>query len=120
MSIADTEAMRAAADLAEALHRAMDAFTLRYDSTVETGEIHKAQVRLGELLSKVDIALDANGANCQMTVEVSNDGSEWHQTDTQTLSSDQEIYQYDLAWRYVRAYANQNLGKIEISAKGIE
>lgn len=120
MSAGNQEAMQPAEELAAAIDRALDAFALRFDSTVETGEIHKARIDLGEVLSKVDIALDANGANCTMTVEVSNDGSEWTQIDTQSLSDSEEVFQYDLAWRYVRAYADQNLGKIEISAKGME
>lgn len=91
----------------------------RADATTEAGETDAAQVFLGDNRSNVDIFHLASGGSSQMTVEVSNDGHEWYQKDQQSQTDASNIYEYDVPWLYVQAYADQSLGKIEISAKDV-
>lgn len=105
--------------LSSAIDEYFDEISHVGDSTIENGEMNAAEVYLGDVTRHVDVFFRADGANSQMTVEVSTDGAEWHQFDTQTHSDSSEIYQYDAAWRYIRAYTDQNIGKIEISSKGM-
>jgi hypothetical protein len=68
----------------------------------------------------VDVAYDTSGA-ASLTVEVSSDASNWHALEG-TPSPDSAVnlvYPTDTAFRYVRAYLDQNRNEVEISAKGI-
>lgn len=91
----------------------------RGDATVENTKANPAIVNLGPIITAVDIFFKADGSNSQMTVEVSTDKAEWYVFDQQTLSDSSDVFQYDVSWRWIRAWTDQNIGKIEISAKGI-
>lgn len=108
-------------EVTEASWRAVEALESEdgalVDGTSDTGETEAAKVELGPT-TNVDIHFASNGTNAQMTVQVSEDGFEWHDLDTQTQSDAQAIHSYDVPWGYVRAFCDQNLQEIVISAKG--
>jgi hypothetical protein len=100
-------------------------FTAREPITVidsGTGAANAAQLDLGTEGGRVpvDIAYDTTGS-ADLTVEVSSDGSNWHELEGTPAPSSAVnlVYQTDTAFRYVRAYLDQNRTEVEISAKGV-
>lgn len=87
-----------------------------------TGSASAAQLDLGTEGGRVpvDVAYDTSGS-ADLTVEVSSDGSNWHEIDgtPSPTAAENFVFQTDTAFRYVRAYLNQNRNEVEISAKGV-
>lgn len=88
-------------------------------TTTGTGSANAASVDLGQYIRHFSINFDSSGSS-SLTVEVSTDNSSWRSFDSQSFSSaNQDIYEYNTAFRYVRAYVDQNINRVEISARGI-
>lgn len=115
--MADGEALREFTQAVDRLVQALDLIKTKKGQTTDPGIGDAAVVELGPLRRLVDIHFDTNGTST-MTVEVSNDGHEWHQFDTQDLTDDQDIFQLDVPWEWIRAHADQNVDKIEITSQG--
>lgn len=88
------------------------------DTTTSTGSGSAAQLDLGDNRKDVDVFYDTSGS-ATVTIEVSKNASDWRQFNAENpTSAKKELIQMDTSYRHVRAYADQNLNRIELSSKG--
>lgn len=91
-------------------------------TTDSTGSGNAAAVYVPQARSTVSVGWDVNGA-ATISVEVSHDGSTWfdrtHDVVTsQPSGAEEKAETFSTGFQHVRAYANQNLTALAISAKG--
>lgn len=85
-----------------------------------TGSANAAQLDLGSLRKDVDVHVNTSG-DATLTVEVSTDASTWREFDTVSYTGgDVRMEQYEIAYRHVRAYLNQNRTLVELASKGTD
>lgn len=83
-----------------------------------TGAPNAAQLDLGRSRRRTDIHVDTSGP-ATLAVEVNVGGGDWLEYDTVSYSSaTTEVEAFDIAFKLVRAYLDQNRNGITMSAKG--
>ena len=88
------------------------------DQTTSVGASNAAQLALGPHRKAVDVFYDVSGA-ATVSLEVSTDGATWRQLHAEALdAAGSDILQFETAYQYIRAYADQNLNTLEIASKG--
>jgi hypothetical protein len=87
-------------------------------STNDTGSNNAASIDAAGL-SELEVLYDTTGS-ATITVEVSQDSTNWYERATFSPSSAVNLAEHlPIGIRYVRAYADSNLNELEISAKGV-
>lgn len=87
-------------------------------STTATGAGSAAQIDAGGL-SEVEVLYDTSGA-ATITVETSTDGNNWYERATFSPGGATQTAQLvTTGARYVRAYIDSNVNRLEVSAKGV-
>ena len=87
-------------------------------STTATGAGNAASLSLGHYRNKVDILADVNGS-ATVTVEVQDGAGTWVPFDTFSVSSPGDTLQVETVADDIRAYADQNLDRLELASKGV-